>query len=291
MCGAHVRVRQWFRVGVVAVTAAAVMLPAPAGGLTDEPGPQWLADLTGVVEAEIESLTGAIPLPDDDLDAFRRARVTQVDLFIGTIRVEAADRVAGLFSELAVDSHALLESGPGELLGRAGGVVSRWRVATLEAEWQRLEAVIEELREAVADLAPVRVCPVAEGESFEDDWEDARPWGRVHKGNDFHAERGTPLVAMEAGTVLQANWHRSGGRQIYVRADSTGDVYYYAHLDAWAQWLWTGTRVEAGDVIGTVGSSGNADTPHLHFGWMPGSHTVDLTNLQNPYRLLVGVCA
>lgn len=279
---------------MVAATAAALMLPAPAGGLMDEPGPLWLADLTGAAEAEIEALTGAIPLPDDDLDALRRGRVAQVDLFIGTIRVEAANRVAGLFSEFAVDSHALLESGPGELFRRAervGGIVSRWRVATLEAEWQLLEAVIEELREAVADIAPVRVCPVPEGESFEDDWEDARPWGRVHKGNDFHAERGTPLVAIEAGTVLQANWHRSGGRQIYFRADSTGDVYYYAHLDAWSQWVWTGTRVEAGDVIGTVGSSGNADSPHLHFGWMPGSRTMDLTNLQNPYRLLVGVCS
>jgi murein DD-endopeptidase MepM/ murein hydrolase activator NlpD len=278
---------------VVAATAAAVMLPAPAGGLTGDSGPLWLGDLTGAVEAEIEMLTSAIPLPDDDLDALRRDRVAQVDLFIGTTRVEAANRVAGLFSEFAVDSHSLLESGPGELFrraGRVGGIVSHWRVATLESEWQDLDALIAELREAVADVAPVRVCPVSEGESFEDDWADARPWGRVHKGNDFHAQLGSPLAAIEAGTVVQANWHRSGGRQIYFRADSTGDVYYYSQLEAWSEWIWAGTRVEAGDVIGTVGSSGNADIPHLHFGWMPGSGTVDLANLQNPYRLLVALC-
>ena len=75
-----------------------------------------------------------------------------------------------------------------------------------------------------------------------------------------------------------------------MRAFATGDVYYYAHLDYWEKWIWTGTRVRAGDVMGTLGSSGNADSPHLHFGWTPGSYRVDLENLQNPYPLLLEIC-
>ena len=101
----------------------------------------------------------------------------------------------------------------------------------------------------VGDRSPRRVCPVLGGADFTDDWGDPRPWGRAHQGIDLDGERGTPLVAIEAGTVLQASWHWSGGRQIYIRADSTGDVYYYAHLESWSEWIWTGTRVEAGDVV------------------------------------------
>ncbi len=104
------------------------------------------------------------------------------------------------------------------------------------------------------------------------------------------ANLGTPLVAVEDGVVIQANWHYLGGRQVYVRADSTGDVYYYAHLEFWPRWLWTGTRLEAGDFLGLAGSSGNAVTPHLHLGWMPGSETVDLDNLQNAYFLMFELC-
>ena len=92
---------------------------------------------------------------------------------------------------------------------------------------------------------------------------------------------GVPVRAIEDGVVVQASWHREGGRQIYIRADSTGDVYYYAHLDYWEKWIWTGTRVKAGDVMGRLGSSGNADSPHLHFGMYVGSTAV------NPYPTLV----
>ncbi len=67
-------------------------------------------------------------------------------------------------------------------------------------------------------------------------------------------------------------------------------MHFYAHLAYWEHWIWTGTRVEAGDVMGRLGSSGNADSPPVHFGWMPGSRRVDLDNLQNPYPLLSEIC-
>jgi murein DD-endopeptidase MepM/ murein hydrolase activator NlpD len=188
-------------------------------------------------------------------------------------------------------THALVIQGPSMLLDLVASDTGASQTAgDVYDDWSRLTGLLGELRSAIDDRKPQRVCPVPGGWDFEDDWNDARPWGRVHKGTDFHAPLGTPLVAIEAGTVVQANWHWAGGRQIYIRADATDDVYYYAHLDFWEPWIWTGTRVEAGDVIGTVGWSGNATTPHLHFGWMPGSGSVDLDNLQNPYRLLVELC-
>ena len=106
----------------------------------------------------------------------------------------------------------------------------------------------------------------------------------------MNAALGTPLVAVEDGVVIQANWHYLGGRQVYLRADSTGDVYYYAHLESWPKWLWTGTRLEAGDFLGLAGYSGNAVSSHLHLGWMPGSEVVELGNLQNAYSLMYELC-
>jgi hypothetical protein len=249
--------------------------------------------LVSEVAAEIRAITEP-PLPGvADLAESVGDRVPRVDLFVGQVRVAAAERVLREHPELGLTVHDLVVSGPGLLFDRAEGEGEPHRriMERTARLWARVEELLAELRDVVVDRAPVRMCPVAEPTGFEDDWHDDRPRGRVHKGTDLHAERGTALLAIEAGTVVQANWHRAGGRQIYFRADSTGDVYYYAHLDTWAKWIWTGTRLSPGDEIGTVGRSGNADSPHLHFGWMPGSRVVDLDNLQNPYSLLVELCS
>jgi murein DD-endopeptidase MepM/ murein hydrolase activator NlpD len=240
----------------------------------------------------IDALTRASTLPDEDAAAAVEWLVARIDGFVGSSRVAAAQRVALSLPTVAVPpTHSLVVDGPPAILDLVtpGSGLSR-TVDEVFGDWSRVLVLLDELQALVADRTPVRVCPVPGGWDFDDDWHDSRPWGRVHKGTDFHAPVGSPLMAIEAGTVIQANWHWAGGRQIYIRADSTGDVYYYAHLDSWEEWIWTGTRVEAGDVIGTLGGSGNATTPHLHFGWMPGSGSIDLDSLQNPYRLLVELC-
>ena len=168
--------------------------------------------------------------------------------------------------------------------------VELWRAESIAPDWLAFADALARLRAAAAGLGPVRVCPVLGETWFTNNWGDDRPGGRSHKGIDLMGTRGTPVQAIEDGVVVQASWHRQGGRQIYIRADSTGDVLYYAHLESWEKWIWTGTRVDAGDVIGTLGSSGNADSPTLHFGWMPGSGRVDLDNLENPYGLLLEIC-
>ena len=93
---------------------------------------------------------------------------------------------------------------------------------------------------------------------------DKRGKTRLHKGIDVKAPRGTDLVAVTDGFIERVRSGGSGGKQVYLR-DGRGRLFYYAHLEE--QLVEEFQVVEAGDVIGTVGDSGNArnTTPHLHF--------------------------
>ena len=130
---------------------------------------------------------------------------------------------------------------------------------------------------------PGVVCPVAGNTWFVNTWGAPRSGGRTHKGVDMAAARGTPLVAMDNGKV-RVGWHYAGGRQVYVYADN-GTFYYYAHLSGYASGLSSGQRVAKGQVIGYVGSTGNASTSHLHLGMGPRSGVY-----VNPYPTVAGVC-
>jgi murein DD-endopeptidase MepM/ murein hydrolase activator NlpD len=91
--------------------------------------------------------------------------------------------------------------------------------------------------------------------------------GHRHEAIDILEPRGTPVHAVVSGDIRKLFFSKPGGNTIY-QFDETGVYcYYYAHLDQYAEGLREGMRVERGDVIGFVGSTGNADvrTPHLHF--------------------------
>ena len=91
--------------------------------------------------------------------------------------------------------------------------------------------------------------------------------GHPHEAIDIVEPRGTPVRAVVSGTIRKLFLSKPGGNTIY-QFDEVGIYcYYYAHLDGYAEGLHEGMRVEPGDVIGFVGSTGNADarTPHLHF--------------------------
>jgi murein DD-endopeptidase MepM/ murein hydrolase activator NlpD len=92
---------------------------------------------------------------------------------------------------------------------------------------------------------------------------------RSHEGIDIKAPRGTYIVAVANGFVERIKEGGSGGKQLYLR-DGKGRLYYYAHLDSWE--VEEFEKVEAGQVLGTVGNTGNAKntTPHLHFEVMLG---------------------
>lgn len=91
--------------------------------------------------------------------------------------------------------------------------------------------------------------------------------GHPHEAIDIMAARGTPVHAVISGTVQKLFLSKAGGNTIY-EFDQEGTLcYYYAHLDRYAEGLREGKHVEQGEVIGYVGSTGNAspDAPHLHF--------------------------
>ena len=100
-----------------------------------------------------------------------------------------------------------------------------------------------------------------------DTFAETRSGTRPHEALDILAERHTPVKAVEDGTVEKLFNSKAGGLTIY-QFDPTGTFcYYYAHLNAYAAGLREGQRVHKDDVIGYVGSTGNAspDAPHLHF--------------------------
>jgi murein DD-endopeptidase MepM/ murein hydrolase activator NlpD len=100
-----------------------------------------------------------------------------------------------------------------------------------------------------------------------DTFEDARDGNRKHEAIDILAPRGTPVLAVEDGTIARLFTSKAGGLTIYQFDPSERFIYYYAHLDRYAENLNQGDRVRQGQVIGYVGTTGNApkDTPHLHF--------------------------
>jgi murein DD-endopeptidase MepM/ murein hydrolase activator NlpD len=98
-------------------------------------------------------------------------------------------------------------------------------------------------------------------------YDDERSGSRVHEAIDILAPKGTPVKAVEDGTVARLFNSKAGGITVYQFDPTERFCYYYAHLDRYADNLKEGDRVRKGQVIGYVGVTGNApkDTPHLHF--------------------------
>ncbi len=123
--------------------------------------------------------------------------------------------------------------------------------------------------------------PIAAGYwySHYDDFGNSRSYGfaRRHLGNDLMGSLGTPIVAVEGGTVEALGWNQYGGWRIGIRSHDRKRYYYYAHLrkdSPYAEGLQEGDTVQAGQVIGFMGRTGystkenvnNIETVHLHFG-------------------------
>jgi murein DD-endopeptidase MepM/ murein hydrolase activator NlpD len=90
--------------------------------------------------------------------------------------------------------------------------------------------------------------------------------GGWHHGDDIFAPLGAPVLAIASGTVFSVGWNQVGGNRLWLR-DGAGNEYYYAHLSAYTPLARNGAVVNAGDVLGFVGNTGDAQgTPyHLHF--------------------------
>ena len=123
--------------------------------------------------------------------------------------------------------------------------------------------------------------PIAKGYNYThyDDFGNSRSYGykRIHLGNDLMGSIGTPIIAVESGTIEALSWNQYGGWRIGIRSFDKTRYYYYAHLrknHPYAKDLYEGKVVKAGDVIGYLGMTGyssdenvnNVNVPHLHFG-------------------------
>jgi murein DD-endopeptidase MepM/ murein hydrolase activator NlpD len=123
--------------------------------------------------------------------------------------------------------------------------------------------------EPLADLRNRRLqLPVrgVDRNALADSFDDARAEGR-HEAIDILAPRNTPVLAVEDGTIAKLFQSKAGGTTIYQFDPASTYAYYYAHLERYADNLREGLQVRRGDVLGYVGTSGNApkNTPHLHF--------------------------
>jgi len=153
---------------------------------------------------------------------------------------------------------------------------SRRLVASLRGRIKQIQIEISRLR-------PFAFCPVGGAHAIADNFGDLRhdPKGgtHLHQGDDISAASGTPIIAPFDG-VASVSHSRLGGLGVYVHGD---DGYVYnAHLSR----LGTLGPVEAGDVVGYVGSTGHSGGPHDHFEWHPGNgQAVD------PYEYLMLVCS
>ena len=98
-------------------------------------------------------------------------------------------------------------------------------------------------------------------------WQAPRGSNRRHEGQDIFAKRGTPIYSATRGYVYKIGENNLGGQTVSV-IGAGGRVYYYAHLDSYAEGLAEGDFVTPQTKLGSVGTTGNAQgtPPHLHFG-------------------------
>ena len=213
-----------------------------------------------------------------------------------------------LLALVAASSHACVVSPPGDENADANANVSQPAGPTPSLEVAPFPTVSPTQQSATPAPAPPSsaatpsgvsaeipdslAIPVAgiRAEDLRDTFNKSRSEGRVHNSIDIIAPKGTPVLAATDGTVVKLFQSVKGGITLYQRGTDGKTIYYYAHLDRYADGLAENKQVRRGEVIGYVGDTGNA-TPgnyHLHFSiWITEDpkRYWDGQNL-NPYPLL-----
>lgn len=124
-----------------------------------------------------------------------------------------------------------------------------------------------------------------------DTFDEMRGKDRRHSALDIMAPRGTPVLSAAAGCLLDLHENANGGLMIFATDPANRFILMYAHLDSYAEDLREGMPLERGQILGTVGTTGNAppNAPHLHFaiGWSGGNHRWSKAVPVNPRPLLI----
>lgn len=191
---------------------------------------------------------------------------------VGTATPSAADAHTSIAGSIDDNANAVVEVPPAQTSGTTG--------VTASTASDARELVERHL------TFPVQGVPRT---ALVDSFHQARE-GHEHEAVDILAPRNTPVLAVEDGTIAKLFLSKAGGNTIY-QFDPSGEYcYYYAHLERYADGLKDGDRVSRGQVIGYVGTSGNApkNTPHLHFAIFrltPERHWWEGTAI-DPYNVL-----
>lgn len=206
--------------------------------------------------------------------ALRRGRqghdVRVLQSWLGHLGVPT--RVDGVFGPGTERSVERYERADGLLVD---GVVSRRQARRMRRQVERDRGRVQRRpASAGAHAFPVRG-PHRYGDGF-----GARRSGHSHRGQDVFADCGTPAVAAQGGRVRYAGYHAAAGHYVVVTGEASGEDYVYMHLGRRSE-LGAGETVETGQLLGSVGASGNARGCHLHFelwtqpGWYEGGEPYD----------------
>tara|TARA_B110001452_G_scaffold238998_1_gene219788 strand:- start:249 stop:734 length:486 start_codon:yes stop_codon:yes gene_type:complete len=106
-------------------------------------------------------------------------------------------------------------------------------------------------------------------------------YNKMHKGTDFAAPTGTPIMASGSGVITRARWCGGGGNCIKIKHNSTYETIY-AHMKNFARGIKEGTRVKQGQIIGYVGSTGKSTGPHLHYEVIVNGKKINSQTLKLP---------
>tara|TARA_B100000424_G_scaffold270336_1_gene269398 strand:+ start:249 stop:1535 length:1287 start_codon:yes stop_codon:yes gene_type:complete len=106
-------------------------------------------------------------------------------------------------------------------------------------------------------------------------------FNKMHKGTDFAAPLGTPIMASGSGTIKKAGWCGGGGNCVVIKHNSTYQTIY-AHMSKFAKGIRSGVRVKQGQTIGYVGSTGKSTGPHLHYEVLINGKRVNSQTLKLP---------
>ena len=106
-------------------------------------------------------------------------------------------------------------------------------------------------------------------------------YNKMHRGTDFAAPSGTPIMASGSGTITRARWCGGGGNCVKIRHNSTYETIY-AHMKSFARGIKEGRKVKQGQIIGYVGSTGMSTGPHLHYEVVVNGKKVNSQRLKLP---------
>ena len=113
-------------------------------------------------------------------------------------------------------------------------------------------------------------------------------YNKMHRGTDFAATKGTPVMASGDGKIIRARWCGGGGKCVKIKHNSTY-LTIYAHLSKFASGIKEGTRVKQGRIIGYVGSTGMSTGPHLHYEVVENGKKINSQKLKLPSgKILTG---